>query len=257
VPQPSRGFLLLHETGLLAEVLPELDACFGVAQNRFHAFDVFHHSIYAADAAPQENLPVRLAALLHDIGKPQTAVERNGERTFYSHQLIGARQARRILQRLRYSRDEIQQVTHLIRHHMFYYQTEWTDSAVRRFVRTVGLENIPDLIAVRLADMAGNGRRSGDRTPLQNLLQRVDEVMTKDAALTVKDLAIGGRELMDLGLSPGPGFGRILRALLEEVLDDPAVNAPETLIRHARGMIAAGVHQHPDRHERRPPPEPA
>ncbi|MCK4414993.1 MAG: HD domain-containing protein [Candidatus Eisenbacteria sp.] len=245
-PQPSPGFLLLHEAGLLADVLPELDACYGVAQNRFHAFDVFRHSIYAADAAPRENLIVRMAALLHDIGKPQTAAERNGERTFYSHQLLGARQARRLLRRLRYSREEIDRVTHLVRHHMFYYQTEWTDSAVRRFVRTVGLDNIPDLIAVRLADMAGNGRRSGDRTPLQNLLQRVDEVMTRDAALTVKDLAIGGKELMGLGLAPGPGFGRILRALLEEVLDDPAVNTAATLAARAGELIAEGIHLRPD-----------
>ena len=247
--RPSRGFLLLRDTGLLPIVLPELAACDGVPQNRFHAHDVFHHSIYAADAAPRDNLAVKLAALLHDIGKPETAEEKEGQRTFYSHQLIGARKAHRILRRLRYARDEIAQVEHLIYHHMFYYQTEWTDSAVRRFVRAVGLEQIPDLVALRLADMAGNGRKGGDRTPLENLLARVDEVMTKDAALTVKDLALSGHDLMELGLAPGPGMGRILRALLERVLDDPAVNSRDTLRTTAEELIAAGHHLRPDEHE--------
>jgi len=249
--RPSRGLELLLDTGLLRIVLPDLEACRGVEQNRFHAFDVFRHSIYSADAAPRDNLIVRLAALLHDIGKPETAEDKDGQRTFYSHQSISARKTRRLLRRLRYSREESDRVVHLIYHHMFYYQTEWTDSAVRRFVRLVGLEHIPDLIALRLADMAGNGRKSGDRRPLEKLLHRVDEVMTKDAAVTVKDLAIGGRELMELGLAPGPGMGRILRALLERVLDDPGVNTPETLAAAARELIAAGHHLRPDEHEQR------
>ncbi len=251
-PRPSRGILLLRDTGLLQIVLPELAACDGVPQNRFHAFDVLRHSIFSADFAPAGNLAVRLAALLHDIGKPDTSEEREGEHTFYGHQQIGARKTRRILRRLRFPNDEIEHVGHLVYHHMFYYQTEWTDSAIRRFVRTVGLENIPDLIALRLADMAGNGRKSGDTTPLTQLLQRVEEVMTKDAALTVKDLAIGGRELMALGLSPGPGIGRILRALLERVLDDPAVNQVATLTTETQALIAAGYHLKPDAHELRP-----
>jgi putative nucleotidyltransferase with HDIG domain len=249
-PTPSRGLLLMRDTGLLAIVLPELAACDGAPQNRFHAFDVFRHSLYSCDAAPAGNLVVRLAALLHDVGKPETSAAADGDLTFYGHQQLGARKARRILRRLRYSREEGERVEHLVRHHMFYYQREWTDSAVRRFVRTVGLEEIPDLVAVRLADMAGNGRKGGDRTPLAQLLQRVDEVMTKDAALTVKDLTIGGHELMALGLAPGPGFGRILRALLERVLDDPALNTPETLTALAQELIAAGHHLRPDALER-------
>jgi len=251
-PMPSRGLLLMRDTGLLERVLPELAACDGVAQNRFHAYDVLRHSLYTCDAAPAGNLIVRLAALFHDLGKPETAEGAEGERTFYGHQQVSARKARRILRRLRYSREEIERVEHLVRHHMFYFQREWTDSAVRRFVRSVGLEEIPDLVALRLADMAGNGRKGGDRTPLAQLLQRVDEVMTKDAALTVKDLAIGGHELMALGLPAGPGIGRIQRALLERVLDDPAVNTPETLAALARELIAAGHHRQPDAKEREP-----
>jgi tRNA nucleotidyltransferase (CCA-adding enzyme) len=246
---PSRGFQLMHETGLLKLVLPELEAVYGSPQNRFHAYDVFHHSLHSADAAPAGNLIVRWAALLHDVAKPQTADDRDGERTFYGHQVLGARLARRILTRLRYSNDEIDQVVHLVYHHMFYYQQEWTDSAIRRFVRTVGLEHIPNLISLRLADMVGNGRRGGDRTPLEQLLQRVDDVMSKDAALSVKDLAIGGHDLMEIGLAPGPGFGRILRALLERVLDSPEMNEREALLAEVPRLIAAGVHERPDAHE--------
>jgi tRNA nucleotidyltransferase (CCA-adding enzyme) len=246
---PSRGFQLLHETGLLAIVLPELDATYGAQQNRFHAFDVFHHSLYSADAAPANDLVVRWAALLHDIAKPQTVGDNDGERTFYGHQVLGARIARRILQRLRFSNEEIERITHLVYHHMFYYQEEWTDSAIRRFVRTVGLESIPELITMRLADMTGNGRRSGDRTPLHQLLQHVERVMQRDAALTVKDLAIDGHDLMELGLTPGPGFGRILRALLEQVLDHPERNEREALLAEARALIASGAHTRPDAQE--------
>jgi poly(A) polymerase/tRNA nucleotidyltransferase (CCA-adding enzyme) len=240
----------MRDSGLLGRVLPELEACDGVAQNRFHAYDVLHHSLYTCDAAPAANLIVRLAALFHDLGKPETADGVEGDRTFYGHQQISARKARRILRRLRYSREDGERVEHLVRHHMFYYQREWTDSAVRRFVRSVGLDEIPDLVALRLADMAGNGRKGGDRTPLAQLLQRVDEVMTKDAALTVKDLTIGGHELMALGLPAGPGIGRIQRALLERVLDDPAVNTLETLTGIARELITAGQHLQPDGSER-------
>lgn len=240
-PKPSRGFKLLHHAGLLRIVLPELEACRGVAQNRFHAHDVFTHSVLAADAAPADNLPVRLAALLHDIAKPDTREEKEGDFTFYAHQMVGARKADRILRRLRYSNEVREKVTHLIRHHMFYYQPEWTDSAVRRFARSVGVENIPDLIALRLADMGGNVKKSGDTRPLQALLRRVEEVIAQDTALSVKDLAIGGEDLKAMGLAPGPIYGQILRALLEQVLDDPEMNEPERLRRAARELIEAGV----------------
>jgi len=233
---PSRALLQLDEAGLLAIFLPELAACRGVRQNRFHSHDVLMHSLLAVDAAPPK-LVVRLAALLHDIAKPETRNEKDGDFTFYAHQVIGARKVDRILRRLCYSNEERERTRHLVYHHMFYYEPEWTDSAVRRFVRTVGLENIPDLINLRIADMAGNARKSGSTAPLEALLKRVDDVIAKDTALSVKDLAIGGRELMAIGVPEGPGIGRILRALLERVLDDPSVNEPETLLAAARELM--------------------
>ncbi|MBD3237325.1 MAG: HD domain-containing protein [Candidatus Eisenbacteria bacterium] len=239
-PEPSRGLRLLEEADLLRIVLPELAATRGFAQNRFHSHDLFDHSLRALDAAPPGDLGLRLAILLHDIGKVETREARGDDYTFYAHQIVGARKARRILQRLRYPNELIQRVTHLIRHHMFYYETEWTDSAVRRFVRTVGSEHIPDLIAVRIADMAGNQRKRGDRTPLDELQQRIDEVIAKDTALSVRDLAIGGHDLMALGVPEGPRIGEILRALLERVLDDPEMNTREALLAAAREMQASG-----------------
>lgn len=244
--RPSAALLLLQESGLLRIFLPELDACHGIEQNRFHSHDVFMHLLLAADAAPRENLVVRLAALLHDIAKPDTRSERDGDYTFYAHQVIGARKVDRILRRLTYPNDERKAVVHLVYHHMFYYEPEWTDSAVRRFARTVGLENIPDLIALRIADMQSNRRKSSNTAPLEALLRRVDEVIAKDTALSVKDLAIGGHELIALGVPAGPGIGRILRALLERVLDDPDGNTPERLTAEAKALIADGQHLRPD-----------
>ncbi len=237
-PAPSVGLRQMHATGLLSIVLPELEACFGVRQNRFHSHDVFTHTLMAVDAAPADNLTVRLATLFHDIAKPQTREERQGDYTFYAHQVMGARIAARAMRRLAYSNEERDAVRHLVYHHMFYYEPEWTDSAVRRFVRSVGRENIADLIELRKADMAGNERKSGDTSPLEALLGRVEDVIAKDTALSVKDLAIGGRDLMVMGVPEGPAIGRILRALLEKVLDEPAFNERDTLLAEARRLIA-------------------
>jgi len=245
--RPSGGLRQLLDSGLLHIFLPELAACDGVSQNRWHADDVFTHSILAADAAPRDNFEVRLAALLHDISKPDTRELRDGDYTFYAHQILGARKANRILRRLRYANEERERITHLVFHHMFFFELEWTDSAVRRFVRTVGLDNIPDLIALRIADMGGNAKKSGSTVPLEALLDRVDEVIAKDTALSVKDLAIGGHELIEIGVPKGPGIGRILRALLEIVLDDPDANNEETMMAKAHDLLAAGVHLNDER----------
>ena len=241
-PKPSAALLLLQESGLLRIFMPELDACLGVEQNRFHSHDVLMHLLLAVDAAPEDSLIVRLAALLHDIGKPDTREEREGDYTFYAHQVFGARTVDRILRRLTYPNEVRKSVAHLVYHHMFYYEPEWTDSAVRRFARTVGLENIPDLIALRIADMDSNRRKAGNRAPLDALLARVQAVIAKDTALSVKDLAIGGHELMALGVPGGPGIGRILRALLERVLDEPEFNTPEQLSTEAQVLMADGYH---------------
>ena len=159
--EPSRGFEVLREAGLLPLWLPELAASRGVPQNRFHAYDVYFHSLYTCDAAPRGKPDVRWAALLHDLGKPETRVERHGEGTFYNHQFVGAAIAGRLLERLRMPVARREQIVHLVREHMFDYRPGWSDAALRPWLRHVGPESVADLFDLRIADMLGNGPQAG------------------------------------------------------------------------------------------------
>jgi putative nucleotidyltransferase with HDIG domain len=173
---------------------------------------------------------VRWAALLHDIGKPDTRVERAGEGTFYGHQDVGADLADRLLARLRFSNDFREQVVHLIREHMFDYRPEWSDGAVRRWLRRVGPQHVADLFDLRLADAIGNGKRQGFPANLEALRARIDKVLAGSHALAVGDLAIDGHAVMrELDLAPGPEVGAALDALLEEVIDHPDRNTEAAL----------------------------
>ncbi|MBU1701811.1 MAG: HD domain-containing protein [Candidatus Eisenbacteria bacterium] len=242
-PKPSTGFLLLKQIDVLRRILPEIAECDGITQNRFHAYDVFEHTLAATDAAAQDHLIVRLATLFHDIGKPATrTVEEDVH--FYGHQFVSAQKAGAIMNRLRYSNEERRKVKHLIRHHMFFFQTEWTDSAVRRFVRDVGMENIPDLFELRKADTAGSGKRRANASrKLQELWDRIQEVLEKDNAFSVRDLAIDGNDIMrELGVTPGRVIGDALHHLLELVLEDPELNTPESLIRELKEWYARNKH---------------
>jgi poly(A) polymerase/tRNA nucleotidyltransferase (CCA-adding enzyme) len=246
-PRPSAALAVLHETGLLRRVLPELAACYGVTQNAHHAYDVFHHTLAAVDAAPPTRRLVRLAALFHDAGKPRTRGEKLGVTTFYAHQSAGRRLVDSAFRRLRYPNEDRERVGHLVQHHMFHYRPEWTDAAVRRFLREVGDEHLDDLFALRAADSAGNGTRRGATPELDELRRRIAIEVERRSALTVRDLTVNGHDLMhELLIMPGPELGRILRALLEEVLDDPQRNKRETLLGRARAIHAGGPHADPD-----------
>ena len=229
--EPSRGFEVLRRTGLLGAVLPELAACVAVPQNRHHAYDVYFHTLHTVDAAPVEKPIVRLAALFHDVGKPLTRAERAGDATFYNHEFESTRLAQEAMTRLRFSRDAIAQVTHLVRQHMFDYRSEWTAAAVRRFIRNVGPDAIADLFDLRIADNIGNGLKTGFPHYLEELRGRVEEILAAREALTLRDLEIDGADVMrELSLPPGPRVGRILTQLLEEVLEVPARNQREWLL---------------------------
>ena len=227
-----RGFELLAATGLLAVILPEMQACIGVEQGDLHRYDVFHHSLHTCAAAPQDNLTLRLAALFHDIGKAAAkGRSESGEIHFHRHEGYSAESAKRILKRLKFPNAEAERVSHIIRHHMFNYQEAWTDAAIRRFIARVGKENIPLVIDLRLADQGGAGisRGRGNRALLQ-FIERLEAVAREDNALSIKDLEIDGEQLMSkLQLEPGPQVGVILRFLLEAVIDDPALNTYEKL----------------------------
>jgi putative nucleotidyltransferase with HDIG domain len=229
-PRPSVGIELLRECGALDLWMPELARCRGVPQNRFHAYDVYDHSLHTCDAAPADKPVVRWAALLHDIGKPDTRVVRDGEGTFYEHQFVGAEIADRLMERLRMPAAFREQVVHLIREHMFDYRPEWTDGAVRRWLRRVGADRVADLFDLRIADALGNGLRGFPRN-LEPMRRRIERVLAQSRALTVSDLPVDGNDVMrTLEIGPGRTVGESLERLLQEVLDRPELNTREQLL---------------------------
>ncbi|CAN5155360.1 HD domain-containing protein [soil metagenome] len=233
----SVGVRMLSELKLLAVLCPELELCRTIPQDKAVAQDVFEHSLITVDAAPPD-LVLRLAALFHDVGKPETFADGH----FHQHEFVGEHLARQILRRWHYSKDTITAVAHLIRHHMFWYQDHWTESAVRRFIRKVGLETIPALFALRRADNIGSGARSPRMYALEQLWERVEEEIQRATARSPRDLVIDGHDVMqELGIPPGPEVGRIIKELFERVLDDPDLNVRETLLAEARRIHAAGA----------------
>ncbi|MDR2417578.1 MAG: CCA tRNA nucleotidyltransferase [Treponema sp.] len=231
--KPSGAFLLMEKTGLLELTLPELAACRGVEQKGLHRFDVLDHSLLACDFAAKRNesLVVRLAALFHDIGKPATrALNDSGVWTFYQHEKTSAALCRVLMTRLRYSSAMIGDVTHLIAEHMFHYEDIWTDAAVRRFIRRVGVEHLYALYRLRLADASAITGYEVPTDYLAALVSRVDAALAENAALSLKDMALTGRDLIAIGVKPGPHIGIILNELLESVVDDPKLNTRKNLL---------------------------
>ena len=244
-PRPSVALRLMEQTGLLGLILPELAACRGVEQKGFHRFDVLDHSLLACDytARLEASHPVRLAALFHDIGKPATRrLDESGVWTFYRHEKASAALARDIGLRLRYPNALITRMVHLIEEHMFHYDETWTDAAVRRLIIRVGKENLEDMYALRRADAYAT---AGVESPgaIVPLTDRIDGVLARDNALSLRDLAVSGRDLMGIGIAGGKRMGIILRELLEAALEDPALNTREQLLEIAgklNGRYGAG-----------------
>ncbi len=233
-PRPSDGLGLMQETGLLRILVPELAACDGVAQGDLHCWDVLAHSFASCDAAPRGDLVLRLAALLHDIGKPPALGTGSGGRpTFHGHEQRSRELAGALLERLRFPSVLIRDVAHLVGEHMFNYTEEWSDAAVRRLVARVGEGYIDALIALRRADQAGMcpGNADGYPAGLARFAEHVRAVREGSRALTVRELAVDGTDVMErLGIPAGPAVGRVLAELLETVLDDPAQNERARLL---------------------------
>lgn len=229
---------LLYTSGLLQQIIPELAQTAGVQQGSYHPWDVLGHSIMACQAIKPE-LHLRLAALLHDVGKPQTISEDLHGIHFYGHDQIGAELAQAILQRLTYSKHMQVKVCHLIRYHMFQIHPHSSDKAIRRLIHCVGVDNIFDLIELRKADVLGmrhNPRQVRDY--YEALIERVDAIIKADNAFTLSDLAISGTDLIEeLHLRPGPIIGRTLNALLDLVLDQPDLNTRPQLLALAKEFI--------------------
>ena len=229
---PYSGILQLEKLGLLEYVIPELREGIGVTQNKHHIYTVWEHNLLALDYAANKNysLEVRLASLLHDVGKPRSKEGEGPNSTFYSHEIIGAKMTKAILTRLHFSNKIIEKVTHLVRTHLFYYNVgEVTPAGVRRFLARVGEENIEDLLKVREADRIGSGVPKAFPYKLRHLKFMIERV--KRDPISPKMLAVKGDEVIKiLSISPGPKIGWILGILLEEVLDDPTRNKREYLV---------------------------
>lgn len=245
--KPSEGLKIMEKTGILGIFMPELMPCRGCIQTDFrgfHEFDVLDHLFYSCDGAPKEKINVRLAALLHDTGKPaakKIVLTPQGETvTFYRHEQYSAEIARKLLFRLKFSNAEIDNICHLIENHMFNYEPQWKDSAVRRFLVKVKAENVEDLFDLRLADIYGMRNtpvRLHDSQTAKLLLEfkeRIEKEQQKKSALSLKSLAVNGKDLMEAGIPGGKELGTILNELFETVLEDPAQNKKDTLMAIAK-----------------------
>ena len=235
-PNPAEGVHLLTTTRLIHHILPELEEGLGVGQNLHHVYTVYEHNFRALKTCPSTKLSVRLAALLHDVGKPRTKRGNGHYSTFYNHDHVGARMTRPILTRLRFPVAVIDHATLLVDNHLFYYNVdEVTAASVRRLIARVGLENIPDLIHVRIGDRLGSGTPKAKPYRLRHFEYMVDKV--SHDAVSVKMLKVNGKDLMEkLSLTPGPKIGAILDVLLAETIEDATLNDTERLLARAREL---------------------
>lgn len=235
-PNPSGGIVLLRETGILNVILPELERCFGVEQKspqRHHIYDVGTHLLMSLKEAKTPDPILRLAVLIHDIGKPQTFKKQdNNVITFYNHEVVGARIANNIADRLRLSKDEKKKLWRLVRWHQFSVNENQTDTAIKRFIRKVGLENVEDMLELRRADRLGSGARETSwRT--EKFKKRLIEVQKEP--FSVHDLKISGYDIMDtLNLKPGPKIGQILNQIFEKVESKQIPNEKEALLEEVK-----------------------
>jgi putative nucleotidyltransferase with HDIG domain len=230
--EPSVGLRLMASSGLLAVIAPELARQRGLSQNKIAGEDLWDHTLRTVDAAPARQV-VRLAALLHDVGKPDTLADGH----FHGHESVGAAMARDLLARLHAPRLLQERVAHLVLHHMFAYQPGWTDAAVRRFIRKVGPGCIDDLLALRAADNEGSGQPA-DSGHLAELASRIGAELAADAVLDRHQLAVNGNDLKsELGLPQGRLLGRLLDELTERVVAEPALNDRAILLDLARQAV--------------------
>lgn len=230
--RPMQAIFVAQKLGILKYIVPELEEGIDCAQNQAHSFDVFEHLLRALQHAAdkQWSLDVRLAALFHDIGKPATRQwsDEKKDWTFYGHDMVSARMAKKILSNLKFPKELVAKVELLVRWHMFFSDPDTvTLAAVRRLIARVGPENMDDLVNLRVCDRIGTGRPKAHPFRLRKYMSMIDEAMRDP--ISVSMLKIDGTRMIEMGEKPGPRIGWVLHALLEEVLDDPAKNTAEYL----------------------------
>ena len=225
------GIELLRKLGLLKYIIPELEEGYKVAQNKHHIYDCYEHYIRSLDYAAKKGFGkhVRLASLFHDIGKPKTKRGKGENATFYNHEIVGAKMTIQILNRLKFSKKDVEKIAKLVRYHLFYYTPEEVgESSVRRLVRQVGPENMEELLQVRMADRIGSGVPKAEPYKLRHLKYVIEKVAQDP--ISVKMLKISGNDIMEiLKIKPGPKVGQILDILLGYTLEDPKKNNKEFL----------------------------
>lgn len=237
-PYPVEGITLLYTSGLLGHILPELVRCYGVTQAKHHKLDVWTHSLESLRHVPSQDPIVRLATLLHDIGKPITAKGEGQARTFYNHEVVGGHLAAQIAQRLRLSKKDSERLFRLVRWHLFTVDERQTDAAIRRFIRHVGQENLEDILALRVGDRLGGGAKETSWR-LEKFKERLVEVQKQP--FTVTDLKVNGFDIMKIfGIPPGPKVGGILNQIFQEVVEQKTPNERETLLKRLEEIKKQG-----------------
>ncbi len=236
-PNPYIGIVKLREAGILQIILPELERTFGISQEgpkHARSYDIGEHSFLTLKETPTQDPLVRLAALLHDIGKPDTVeVEPDGNVTFYNHDVAGGKLVWEISQRLHLSKKQSDKLYKLVRWHLFSVDEKQTDAAIRRFIKKVGLENIEDMMALRVGDRLGGGTQKAVSWRMEKFTERIHQVLQKP--FTVSDLKISGNDVMQtLKIQPGPKVGEILDTLFAEVLEDASKNNREYLLKRIK-----------------------
>lgn len=233
---PKDGVMMLFSGGLLSYIVPELIETRGVKQAGHHTKDVWNHSVDALEACPSGDPVVRLATLLHDVGKPKSKMDRGKgkEITFYNHEVIGARMVKVIARRLKMSKKNIDLLWLLVRWHMFAYDSHMTDKAIRRFIKRVGVENIENMMNLRVGDRVGGGTKATSWR-LEELKKRVKEV--QHTPMQVKDLKVSGHDVMKVfGIKGGRKVGEVLETLFEEVMEDSKKNEREYLLKRVKEL---------------------
>ncbi len=237
-PKPSVAFRLFRDTDLLRTLLPELADCVGAPLHKT-ATDVFDHCLNVCDLVPADNLHVRTAALLHDIGKPRTAMmmQENGKPAYPNHAAAGASIAKDILSRLKASKQDVDVVTRLVQHHTIRYSEDWNDAEVRRFMMRIGIDILDNLMTLRQADSISSPEETAPESG-KRLIERIDVIRKRNDALQIKDLAIDGHVLMkEFDLMASPSLGLLLQYLLRQVVENPEFNQRDTLIGLSREWI--------------------
>jgi tRNA nucleotidyltransferase/poly(A) polymerase len=232
LPQPSVCLERVRSVGGLSVILPELTRTVGVAQNRRHPDDVYRHTLRVVDLVQAEP-DRRLAALLHDVAKPETKrfVKSKGDFSFLRHELLARPHIGRVAERLRLSRRQKATVARLIRHHLLFPERLRSERAIRRMLRRVGDDILDALIDLRRADLAS---RTDSGSPPQEWLETVQRIRTlreKEPNVGGAALAISGRDVIRvLGIPEGPDVGRWLRRARQRVIEKPERNEREELL---------------------------